>query len=1099
MATILIVDDRPSNREFLATVLGYCGHRLLEAGDGAEALHLTREERPDLVIADILMPTMDGYEFVRQLRNDPAIAATRVLFYTAHYHETEARALASACGVSGVLTKPCEPGVVLQTVEEILGIGQTPARTETTVEFDREHLRLVTDKLSQKAEELRKTNERLNALVDLGLRLGSEREPARLLQGFCDGARQLIGTRYAVIGVTGRGEDPLRYCFASGMSPEMFARLGTPDPRAGAPGRLLKSLAPERGVNPSGNPVEAGFPARFPPIHTWMGIPIQSLTRTYGWVVLIDKLGAESFSDEDERLLTILAGQLGRIYENGSLYAELVRQSSELNQEVAERSRAEMRFRSLVETAPDAMVIVNESGAIVLANTRTVKLFGYEREELIGRPVELLIPERLHQQSIDFRRPLLVEPPPSSDGEGRELAGQRKDGSEFPVEISLSPLRTDEGVLITMAIRNITLRRQNEEAMRASEALLRSAFDHTNVAMVLTNPEGRFVRANAAFASMFGYSPEEILHRGMSDITHPDDQAATLAQREELLDGRKPFFQMENRYLHKDGHVLWGLTNVSLVRGPRGEVMLYVAQVQDITERKRTEDTLRAIQQRLEHVICSSPAVIYTLSITDDRLRGLSWISDNVRGLLGYSPEEALEPHWWLGNIHPDDRQRVKDNTNHSLSLHGHATDEYRFLHRDGSYRWLRSEMRLLSDSAGKAAEVVGSWSDVTERKQLEDQILQAQKMEAIGKLAGGVAHDFNNLLTVITGYCDILMADPDVSLRGREFLEEIHSAGDRAAALTRQLLTFSRKAVTTPVVLDPNGLLANLHKLLSRLIGEDIELRVIPGQSLGKVKADPGQLEQVVMNLVVNARDAMPRGGKLTIRTANVELDEEYAARHPQTRTGLYVLLEVVDTGCGMDDATRARIFEPFFTTKPRDQGTGLGLSVVHGIVQQSGGRIDVTSQPGVGSTFRVYLPRVNDSAPISRLLSLAPVRRGFETVLLVEDESGVRALARLILEKYGYRVLEARDGLDALGVARSHTEPIHLMVTDMVMPNMSGWELAQQLAPLRPDMKVLYLSGYTDDALVHHGDMDADTPFLQKPFTSESLANKVRELLDG
>jgi PAS domain S-box-containing protein len=1099
MATILIVDDRQTNREYLLTLLNYSGHRLLEAADGAEALVLTRLERPDLVIADILMPTMDGYEFVRQLRADPAIAQTRVIFCTAHYHEQEANSLAKSCGVAGVLTKPCEPEVVLRMVNAVL--GDTPPVVEedlTGASFDREHLRLITDKLSEKAEELRRTNERLTALVELNLQLGSEHDPARLLQGFAQAAREIIGARYSIVAVANGEQTKIRYCFASGMDSTALRRLGMPESDEGSLGLMLKQAKSQRGQNPSGDPAAAGFARQFPPIYSWVGSPVRSPSKTYGWVLLIDKLGAESFGDEDERLAGILAAQVGRIYENGSLYTEVVRQSAELNLKVIERGRAEKRFRALIESAPDAMVIIDGSGAMTIANERTEDLFGYPRAELIGHPVELLIPDRYRERSIAARQPFLSDPTLSPTGEVMELFGRRKDGSEFPVEINLSPLQTEEGVVVTIVIRDISSRKRNEEALRASEELLRSAFEYTNVAMALTDTADRFVRVNAAFSQMFGYSKAELLQMTMKDITHPDHMAESDGRRLELLSGKGHFFQIEKRYIHKDKHLIWALVNLSLVRSVQGQPFLYVRQVQDITERKKTETDLYETQKRLEHVLSSNPAVIYTLAVEGNRIRGISWISDNVREMVGYTAEEAREGNWWFGNIHPEDHARVRENIHRTLPAQGHAMDEYRFRHRNGSYRWVRSEMRLLRDSQGDPVEVVGSMSDITERKHLEDQILQAQKMEAIGKLAGGIAHDFNNLLTVINGYCELLIGSIPPANSMREPLDEILNAGSRAASLTRQLLAFSRKAVLAPLVLDLNELIRNLQKMLSRLIGEDIELKVILDPAVWKVKVDPGQMEQIIMNLVVNARDAMPRGGKLIIETANIELDEAYANKHPETQPGDYVRVAVSDTGFGMDAATQARIFEPFFTTKGPDKGTGLGLSVVHGIVKQSGGRVEVYSEVGLGATFKIYLPRASDHTPSSNLVATTPSRGGKETILLVEDEAGVRSLARMILERHGYTVLEATNGEEAITLTENFPGIIDIVVTDTVMPKMSGTQLIRHLATTRPTMKVLYISGYTDDAVVHHGIIDPDTPFLQKPFTSEALANKVRELLD-
>jgi PAS domain S-box-containing protein len=399
----------------------------------------------------------------------------------------------------------------------------------------------------------------------------------------------------------------------------------------------------------------------------------------------------------------------------------------------------------------------------------------------------------------------------------------------------------------------------------------------------------------------------------------------------------------------------------------------------------------------------------------------------------------------------------------------------------------------------GRVVGLVVTFIDITERKQLERQFLQSQKMEAVGRLAGGVAHDFNNLLTIINGYCELLIGGLHSDDPLRNHLEQIFKAGQRAAGLTRQLLAFSRKQVMVPEVIDLGALLAEMEKMISRLIGEDIELKLSAQPDLWTVKVDPGQIEQVIMNLVINARDAMPEGGKLTIEMANVELDEHFTRLHPETPPGQYLLIAVSDTGTGMDEATRARVFEPFFTTKGPEKGTGLGLATAYGIIKKSGGRIDVYTELGRGTTFKIYLPHDRGWGPHQRSPSLHLVHQpGKETVLLVEDEEGVRNLAKLVLQMQGYTVLEARNGGEGLLLCRQHQGPIHIMLTDVVIPHMSGPALAEYLAPLRPDMKVLFLSGYTDDAIVHHGVLAQGTPFLQKPFMPAALAKKVREVLD-
>jgi two-component system cell cycle sensor histidine kinase/response regulator CckA len=438
--------------------------------------------------------------------------------------------------------------------------------------------------------------------------------------------------------------------------------------------------------------------------------------------------------------------------------------------------------------------------------------------------------------------------------------------------------------------------------------------------------------------------------------------------------------------------------------------------------------------------------------------------------------------------------------------------------------RWLHTRKIPLLDQGGVPHQLLGISMDITDRKRTdeelrnahadlerrveertaelrrtEEQLRQSQKLEAIGRLAGGVAHDFNNQLSVVLSYSALLLTELRREDPLREEVEEIKKAGERAADLTRQLLAFSRQQVLSPKIVDLNDIITAMDRMIRRLVGEDVEVRTTAAKGLWKVKVDAGQIEHVLMNLVVNARDAMPEGGTLTIETGNVKLDEAYASEHLGVIPGPHVMIAVTDTGVGMDRATQARIFEPFFTTKEPGKGTGLGLSTVLGIVQQSGGSIWMYSEPGKGTTFKAYFPRTSDVA-VSVLpaggVSLAP--RGTETIMLVEDEPQVRAVARAILTRRGYQVLEARGAEEALMLCERFSGPIHLLVTDVVMPHMSGRQLAERLASLRPETKVLYMSGYTDDTIVHHGVLDAGVAFLQKPLTPESLIRKVREVLE-
>jgi two-component system cell cycle sensor histidine kinase/response regulator CckA len=473
--------------------------------------------------------------------------------------------------------------------------------------------------------------------------------------------------------------------------------------------------------------------------------------------------------------------------------------------------------------------------------------------------------------------------------------------------------------------------------------------------------------------------------------------------------------------------------------------------------------------------------------------------SPSYERILGYTDEE-LHSTPSLAQVHPDDRATLQEAAKEAFQGGVGRRIEYRMRHKNGTWMTLESTASPVRNGAGVIDKLVIVNRDITGRKRLEEQFQQSQKMEAIGRLSGGVAHDFNNLLGVIIGYAEIVQEGLRPEHPLRHSADEILAAGKRAAGLTRQLLAFSRQQVLEPQVLDLNVVVLNMESMLRRLIGEDIELSSAMDGTLGVVKADQNQLEQVIMNLAVNARDAMPNGGKLLIETANMEMDDTFITRYPYpVQPGLYVRLTVSDTGVGMDAATRARIFEPFFTTKDKGQGTGLGLSMVYGVVKQSGGYIDVYSEPGMGTTFKIYLPRVDEvmvEGKAERVLSAD--LRGHETVLLVEDEPSLRILTRNLLEICGYQVLDAKDGSEAMDISQAQSGEIDLLLTDIVMPGINGRTLADQLTQLRPKIGVIFMSGYTGQAVGARGILDPGSNFLQKPFTREELARKIREVLD-
>jgi two-component system, cell cycle sensor histidine kinase and response regulator CckA len=513
----------------------------------------------------------------------------------------------------------------------------------------------------------------------------------------------------------------------------------------------------------------------------------------------------------------------------------------------------------------------------------------------------------------------------------------------------------------------------------------------------------------------------------------------------------------------------------------------------DVAARVLVERALRETDERF-HQLADNIDDIFWISRPDKKV--MFYISPAYEKIFGRTCESLYaEPGSWLDAIHPDDRAALTSTLERQQT---NGWDEtYRIIRPDGSIRWIRARAYPVRDADGRIYRIAGVSRDVTQYRQLEEQFRQAQKMEAVGRLAGGVAHDFNNLLSVILTYTSLVLEELKPGEQIHEDITQVQRAGNRATELTQQLLAFSRQQMLQPRVLDLTRVVRDVEKMLHRVLGEDIELALLTTRKSGKVYADPGQIEQIVMNLAINARDAMPLGGKLTIEISNAELDINSTGL-PGVVSGPYVMLSITDTGSGMDAATRDRIFEPFFTTKEKGKGTGLGLATVFGIVNQSQGHIHVYSELGQGTCFRVYLPRSDRDAE-STTPTVAPVAtlRGWETVLIVEDDDLVRDGTCAILQRNGYHVIEARNGGEAFLTSEKFGATIHLLVTDVVMPKMSGRELAERLAPARPEMRVLYVSGYTENTIVHHGVLEAGISFLQKPITPDSLLRKVRDVL--
>ena len=840
MALILIVDDDAQSRQLYVSLLTPFGHEVIGAGDGEEGLEQARLRKPDLIISDILMPTMNGYEFVSALRTFPALASIPVIFHSASFLDRETRSLGAACGVSRFIMKPCEPEQALAMVHQALGLDVGTPTRPAQIPGKEDAIPVLIDAYFEKGKELDAVSFRLASLLDLGLQLAHPCDVPALLRKAGNAARKIVGANYAAVGILKEGAADLESFTLIGMDSATVEKIGKPT----FSGPLFRSMMverkPQKVFRPHGEPGVLGLPANHPLVQSFLGVPLQVGDHLYGWIYVAQKLSTIEFSDEDERVLKALAAQTGLAYENSLHLLAIQEHAAKLEAEVEERKRAENRFRMLIETAPMAIVIADEKGRIADVNAQALDMFGYQREELSGQSVETLLPERFRASHVGHRASYAQDPHVRPMGAGLELFALRKDGTEFPVDISLGPLETRE-------------------------------------------------------------------ERSISSII-----------------------------------------------------------------------------------------------------------------------------------------------------------------------------------------------VDITGRKKMEKQLRLSQRMEAIGELAGGVAHDFNNLLAVILGCADGIVDALPPNHPASKKAEMVRQAGSTAADLTRQLLAFSRQQMLQPRLLNLKEVVDRTEVLLRRLIGENIEITISLEPSVGSVKADPGQIEQVLLNLAINARDAMPHGGRLTIDARNVELDDSYKDDHLPVIPGRYVMLAIEDTGCGIDRETQARIFDPFFTTKELGKGTGLGLATVYGIVKQSGGYIWVYSEVNKGTIFRVYLPRVDQSAqPVEQKEPEQVIPWGCETILLAEDAESLREMAREYLESIGYTILEAANGLEALQKAKEFDGTIHLLLTDVVMPEMSGPELASQMVSLRPGIKVIFTSGYTDDAIARQGVLDPSVAFIQKPYRPKALARKIGEVL--
>jgi PAS domain S-box-containing protein len=856
MANLLIVDENLNHSSSLVALLGNGGHELRQATDGTQALSLIARERPDIVITDILMSGMDGYELVLRLRAVPEVADTPVIFCTPASRENDARAVAKICGVDHVLVNPWDLQHLNEAIDSCLHKGVLPTPPAVADDLDGEYLRLLMNELTGQTEKSTAASQRAESLLKVSLQLASLMESDALIKEFCKSARQLVGAKYAVAGLEPSERKANHRLVIAGVEWDCADRVGNTETVHSAVSALLNDRHSVCLRNPPGDPLALRFPSDYPSFFSLLAVPIVSPQRTYGWLCLFHKLGAVEFNEEDQRLAEILGGLAGRIYESGRMHAVAQEHSRQLEQELAERKRAEEQLRTAKETA-----------------------------EASGRSAR-----------------------------------------EATDRLSLALSASQTGVW---------------------------SWDVINDVMVW----------------------DEFIHQ------------------------------------------MFGL-----------------------------------------------PAESFGGTFSD-----------------------------LLGAVHPDDRDELTKSVIGSRQVTEQIAVEFRVVWPDGSLHNIESRGQAFYDAAGRMVRRTGVARDITEQRTLEEQLRQAHKMDAIGQLAGGIAHDFNNVLTVISGFSGLILDNLASDHPFHAKVEQIRKAGDRGAALTRQLLAFSRKQMLQPRVVNFGDLIHDMDHMVQRVIDADIEIVTSIEDDIARIKIDPGQLHQVVLNLVINARDAMPKGGKLTLAAKNVTIDRTDSQEIPP---GSYVQLTVSDNGIGMTQEVRKRAFEPFFTTKEIGKGTGLGLATVYGIVKQSGGHITLESELGNGTTFTIFFPRVDErpDPPEENVLPQTP--GGDETILLVEDDTTLRIVIQEILGSVGYKVLIAENGEEALRISEHYEHKIDLLLTDVIMPKLGGVEVANRISGSRPGIKVLFTSGYSGGA-INRLNLE-DTDLILKPWTPEELTAKIRLVLN-
>jgi PAS domain S-box-containing protein len=1108
--TILLIEDNPATRRMYRLALETAGYDVIEARDGGMALDALHRRRPALIIQDLILPDMDGLELARRIRAELGAAPIPILCVSGFLSRLE-EARAVKGGFAQVLVKPVDPFYLLDTVKIHL---TSPSAFVEPVGEGRLLVVVDDDPLERKLAQVWFSSAGFNVLVagdgDEALALARREHPAAIISDVLmpkmDGFTLCLTVRRdpELVGI------PViltSSAYTEKADHELARRVGASAlmPKAGGLEGVIRALTAALDAPPQTAPNE--------PVEV---IEHELDRRAHSQLErqVLENTSLLRRSMLQQAQLAVLAGIADALAKNGlvcgvlddvlascldmagvskgALYLMKDEGTLELQHQIGFSEAESLRLRAKFGH-PDLFAGIANSGRVVAVPSAAISSDMAQRL-IIGAGVTslLLVPVTAGVRTYGA---MLLGARNADVADEDALAFARVLGAQMGQAVGLAEAFAVEKQ------RTLALEREVEEHQRTAAALrherdrTRRYLDTAGVILLALDMDAQISLVNRYACSLLGWTEDELLGRNWIETCLPARiRDAITTKFHDLISG--DLSVVEYLILTRSGEERLIEWHNTVLRDEAGHVIGTFSSGADITKRNQAIEALRTAEERIRFALQAANVGVWDMDYATGTVRWTEMIEAHYGlqpGTFGGTFEAFIE------RVHPDDRQSVLETMGKAMK----SGKDFSVMNRancpDGTVRWLNGTGRIHLGPGGEPLRAIGISQDVTERRTLEEQFQQAQKMEAVGQLAGGVAHDFNNLLTAILGFSNFVMDSFEGDDRRRSDLQQVIKAGERATTLTRQLLAFSRKQLLQPVAVNLNVLVVGVQQMLTRLIGEQIDLVTVIAPDLRIVRADPGQLEQIVTNLVVNARDAMPVGGRVSIETANVELDDSYAMQHQPVRPGSYVMLAVSDGGIGMNEEVKRRVFEPFFTTKEPGKGTGLGLATVYGIVKQSGGYICVYSEPGAGTTFKIYLPVADTEQDVPSAAGDDEMSAaGTETVLVVEDEEAVRFLTRMILEKAGYRVFDAPNPKQAEALFAEDPTRVDLLVTDVIMPGSSGPKLFERLARVRSDLRVLYVSGFTDDTIVHQGQLDPGIAFLQKPFTAAELNRRVREVID-